>query len=228
MARGDSAFDTTLAGGQIEASEVAEEGVVVVAVRVNADEVSTEQPVFGTLGSGGRPLVPDATGAAEAICARASDGLPVIAVRDLRIETARQSEPAEGTVYTAGYYGAELRIEVVDEEERSTVTLDDANGSALVLDDQGVRAPTSPLVQGDPGAALDVALAAPLVDFAKNGGPVLIALMNAINTLAPGTFTPQQITDMTTATAAYLTPAAGQVPAAPATRAPDLRGEPGA
>lgn len=228
MARGESAFDGPLAGGQIEATEVSEDGAVLASVRVTDDEKSAAQAIFSALGDGGRPLPPDDAGAAEAICARASDGLPVLAVRDLRIEEARAAAPAEGTIFKAGYFGAELRFDVVDGEERSTITLDDANGTTLVLDENGVQAPTSPLIQGDHAAAEDVALAQPAIDLLKQIGPITLLLASAVNVLAPGTITPQQIADLTAALAPYLVPASGGTPAAPTTRAPDLRGEPGA
>lgn len=228
MATGDSALDGPLAAGQVEATEVTAEGVVVAKVQVHVDENSPRAPVFSALGAGGRPLPRGTDGAAEVIAARVSDGLAVMALRDLRIETAREEEPAEGTVYFAGYHGAELRFDVVDGEERSTVTLTEAHGVELVLDEEGVRAPTSPLVQGDPDNAEDVALAAPAVALLKQLGPIALKLAAAVNALAPGTITPQEITDLTTALAPYLVPAAGAAPEAPATRAPDLRGAPGA
>jgi len=188
-------------------------------------ESSTGEPVFGVLGSGGRPLPPNANGAAEAICARSSDGLPVIAARDLRIEKARTATPEEGTIFKAGYFGAELRFEVVSGEERSTATLTDANGRDLVLDEQGVRVPSSDLVQGDPDVAADVLLAQPAVDLLAEIGPIVLALAAAVNALAPGTVTPTQIANLTTKLAPFL---AGGSPSAPTTRAPGVRGAPGA
>jgi hypothetical protein len=225
MATGESAFDGPIESATIEATEISDEGVMLASVEVNEDDASPREAVYGSLGDGGRPLAPDDDGAAEAICARASDRLPVIAARDLRIEKARATTPAVGTVYKAGYYGAELRFDVVDGEERSTATLTDANGSELVLDEDGVRAPTSPLVQGDPGTAADVLLAQPAIDLLAQIGPITLLLAAAVNALAPGTITPQQITDLTTALAPFLVPGS---PNAPTTRAPDLRGEPGA
>lgn len=213
---------TEITGATIESSEIVE-GVALVSVEVNEDDTSARERVYGSLGSGGRPLPPN-DGAAEAICRRVDNNLEVIAVHDLRIETGRATPPAEGTVYKAGYYGAELRFDVVSGQQRSTATLTDNAGRTLVLDDQGVRAPSSPLVQGDPGAAQDVLLAQPAIDLLQQLGPITLLLAAAVNTIAPGTITPQQITDLTTALAPFLLPGP---PEAPTTRAPDLRGEPG-
>jgi len=220
MARGESAFDGPLAGVTVKGSQISE-GVATVNVEAfPGGEGSTGEPVYGVLGDGGRPLPPNTDGAAEAICARSADGLPVLAVRDLRIETARAATPEEGTVYKAGYYGAELRFEVVSGEERSTATLTDANGSDIVLDEQGVRVPTSPLVQGDPNVAQDVALAQPLIDVL---GALYTFAVNAAAALS-GLGTPVDISTLTTKIAPYL--AAGS-PNAPTTRAPGVRGAPG-
>jgi len=224
MARGESAFDGPLAGVTVKGSQISE-GVATVNVEAfPGGEGSTGEPVYGVLGDGGRPLPPNTDGAAEAICARSADGLPVLAVRDLRIETARAATPEEGTVYKAGYYGAELRFEVVSGEERSTATLTDANGSDIVLDEQGVRVPTSDFVQGDPDVAADMLLAQPAIDLLAEVGPIVLTLAAAVNALAPGTVTPTQIANLTTKLAPYL--AAGS-PNAPTTRAPGVRGAPG-
>lgn len=212
-----------ITGATIESSEIVD-GIALVGVAVNEDDKSARERAYGSLGAGGRPLPPNGDGAAEAICRRVDNSLEVIAQHDLRIEHDRASAPAEGTIYQAGYHGAELRFDVVSGEQRSTVTLTDNAGRVLVLDDQGVRAPTSPLVQGDPLAAKDVLLAQPAIDLLKQIGPITLLLAAAVNTLAPGTITPQQILDLTTALIPFLVPGS---PDAPTTRAPDLRGEPG-
>ena len=224
MAHGDSAFDGVLASTTIVGASTSR-GVLLLNVEaIHGGESSSGEPVFGTLGSGGNPLAPDDDGAAEAICARSSDGLPVIAARDLRIEKARAVPPEKGTIYLAGYHGAELRFEVAG-STRSTATLTDAHGSDLVLDEDGVRAPTSPLIQGATASARDVLLAQPAISLLAQIGPITLLLAAAVNGLAPGTITPQQITDLTTALAPFLVPGS---PSAPTTRAPDLRGAPGA
>ncbi len=226
MAGGQGAFDTggPLAFARIESTEV-KDGVVLAAVRVSEDDGGAGEEVYGGLGDGGRPLPLDSDGGtAEAVCVRAASGdLPVLGIRELRIETGRAAPPGEGTIYKAGYYGAELRFDVVDGEARSTVTVTDNAGRDLVLDDQGVRVPSSPLIQGDPGAAKDVALAGPLVDLVGALYTVVASLATAVNSLAgPGTI---DISNLTTKAAPYLAPGS---PAAPTTRAPDLRGAPGA
>jgi hypothetical protein len=60
------------------------------------------------------------------------------------------------------------------------------------------------LTVGDPGTWQNVALAPDLVNYVQNAGPTIVALMTAINVLAPGTFTPAQIAAMTNAFAPYL------------------------
>lgn len=57
---------------------------------------------------------------------------------------------------------------------------------------------------GDPLSAQNVALAPDLITFVQNAGPTLTALMTAVNVLAPGTFTPAQITAMANAFAPYV------------------------
>lgn len=226
MAGGEQ-FDKAHAGGTIETTEIVD-GVALAAVLVSEGddgerEDDSRVPVFGALGVGGRPLDSDSDGAAEPICARLSDGLAVMCARDLRIERGRGSEPAKGTIYFAGYHGAEVRFDVAS-SSRSTVTVTDNNGRDLVLDDQGVRAPSSPLIQGDPNTAADVLLAQPAIDLHKITGQIVLLLAAAVNGLAPGSITPTQISDLTTALAPFLVPGS---PSAPTTRAPDLRGEPG-
>jgi hypothetical protein len=219
MAGGEQ-FDKVLTGATVESTDIVD-GVVLAAVRVSEDETSDREPVHGALGVGGRPLDQDDDGAAEAICARASDGLPVMALRDLRIEQGRASEPAKGTIYLAGYHGAEVRIDVAD-SSRSTITITDNAGRDLVLDGDGVRVPSSPLIQGETAAAKDVALAEPLVDLVVALYNVVATMAAAVNVLAPGSV---DITTLTLKAAPYLVPGS---PAAPTTRAPDLRGAPGA
>lgn len=225
MARGESAFDGPLAPGTIEGSQITGNGVATFNVSVmSGAENSTDEPAFAALGSGGRPLAPDDDGKAESISARTADGLPIVAMRDLRIEKARTSPPAEGTVYKAGYHGAELRFDVPSEGV-STATLRDSTGSELVLDGDGVRVPDVAFVQGDKALAQDLLLAQPAIDLLAEMGPIVLALIGAVNTLAPGTILPTQITNLTTKLGPYLAPGS---PSAPTTRAPNVRGQPGA
>lgn len=132
---------------------------------------------------------------------------------------------------------------------QESVVLGAASGAALVLASDGsatcksgngenfisitndgvtfsgdLRMPNSNLVVGDPSLAQDVALAQPLVDVLKVAGPMLLAIANAVNTLAPGSIPAPDIATLTMAVALYLTPGA---PAAPLTRAPRIRGQPG-
>lgn len=238
MAGGQGAFDTggPLTDATIEGTEVSPEGIVLAAVRVSEDDTGAREAVYGALGVGGRPLPLDKNGAAaEAICARLASGdLPVLASRDLRIEAALEAL-AEGTIYAAGYYGARLRFDVVNGEARSVVSLSDGAGRELVLDDQGVRVPSSPLIQGDPGAAQDVALAEPLVtallaiDASNLSVSAALSALAAIPSLSPAAAAlgaaVTALGSAHTALAPYLAPGS---PQAPTTRAPDLRGAPGA
>lgn len=224
-----SAFDDVLAAGKVAGSQISN-GVVTVNVAVTVDETgatvegSTGEPVFGALGVGGRALPEDADGFAETISARSSDGLPVIAARDLRIEKFRAGPPDEGTIYIAGYHGAELRFDVPSAGV-TTVELRDSATTKMQLDDRGVVVLGPGITQGTPGSAQDVALAQPAIDLLAEMGPIVLLLAAAVNTLAPGTIAPTQITNLTLKLAPYLAPGS---PNAPTTRAPKVRGAPGA
>ncbi len=223
-----SAFDDVLASGKVAGSQVSN-GVLTVNVAVSVDETgatvegSTGEPVYGTLGSGGRPLPEDADGFAETISARSADGLPVLDMRDLRIEKARAAPPGEGTIYKAGYYGAELRFDVPSEGV-STFELRDSGTTKIQGDDRGVVVLGPGLTQGSPASAQDVALAQPAIDLLAEMGPIVLLLAAAVNTLAPGTITPTQILNLNTKLAPYLVPGS---PNAPTTRAPKIKGTPG-
>lgn len=226
MARGESAFDGPLAPGTIEGSQITGNGVATFNVSVmSGAENSTDEPAFAALGSGGRPLAPDDDGKAESISARTADGLPIVAMRDLRIEKARASTPAEGTIYLAGYYGAELRFDVASDEQRSTVTLRDGQTTQVQLTTDGVMVTGPGFTEGTPATAQDLLLAQPAIDLLAEMGPIVLALAAAVNTLAPGSITPTQITNLTAKLAPYLAPGS---PSAPTTRAPKVRGNPGA
>jgi hypothetical protein len=85
-------------------------------------EQSTEEPVYGALGVVSRPRDPSSAGAAEAVSARRADGLPVIALRDLRLNKAR-GHVAPGTVSVVGYGGAFLSIDDAPNGGGSVLTL---------------------------------------------------------------------------------------------------------
>ena len=141
-------------------------------------------------------------------------------MRDLRPEKARAAPPGEGTVYLAGYHGAEVRFDVPSAGV-ATFELRDSGTTKIQGDDRGVVVLGPGLTQGSPASAQDVALAQPAIDLLAELGPAMLIAMAAINTLAPGTYTPTQITNLTTKLAPYL------APGAPTTRAPKLRGTPG-
>lgn len=246
MAGDNGAFDTRgpLAIAAVKGSQIDDvTGAHLLAIEVTVAEDGTaidggdREQVYGSLGAGGRPLSPETDGtAAKVVCARASSGdLPVLGARDVRIEAALEDPPDEGTVWHAGYHGACLRFDVVDGEARSVVTISDGAGRKLVLDDQGVRAPTSPLIQGDPGLAQDVALAQPLVSMVLSLDAAVLSTASAMTALAalPALAAAAAalgaaataLTAAHTAMAPYLVPGS---PSAPTTRAPDLRGAPGA
>lgn len=218
MANGDSAFDTVLAGGTLASTSITNNGAMLAAVEgISGGERDDAAPVFSALGAGGRPLPPDDDGEAEVVCARASDGLPVIAQRDLRIEKGRAAPLAEGSVYFAGYHGAEVCISR-QSAGVSIVTVRDSSGEQLVVAESGVR-------QGDDTLAKDVLLAQPAIDLLNQIGSMLVTLYGVANALAPGSVNPAQIAQFQAALLPFL---ASGTPNAPTTRAPKLRGEPGA
>lgn len=192
-------------------------GTLALEVRPDGEGDPSAVVFGGALGTAGsRPLDPDSDGAAEAIAARSSDGLPVLVLRDLRIEAAA-GVARKGTVRLAGYHGALVAI------------ADQGDGTSLVVvSGSDLRVPDTAIVQGDIGAAKDVALAEPAVALLAEMGPIVLELAAAMNILAPGSVTPFQITNLTTKLAPYLVLASGPTPAAPTTRAPKLRGAPGA
>lgn len=66
-------------------------------------EQSKQESLFGALGVVARPKAPDATGTAEVITARTSDGLQPLAARDLRLNA--KVNPKEGEVTVVQYGG---------------------------------------------------------------------------------------------------------------------------
>lgn len=113
MAGGDSAFDRTLAPTTIKGSDTARNGVVLLNVeKIAGGESSAGEPTYATPGDIWRPLDPTDDGAAEAICAEASDGLPVIAARDLRIDAAASTPIAKGVRRIAWYRGVQISMSV--------------------------------------------------------------------------------------------------------------------
>ena len=277
MAGDDSAFDRTLQGTTVKSTDVGADGVVLADVEAFAGgEADKGAPIFGALGVVSRPLDADADGAAEALCARASDGLPVMALRDLRIDKSAAVPLAKGTVRLAGYRGATVSIAVAPSGTGSIVTLyvpfehgadgaptkahvltmdptsgqeavvlAAASGAALTLAKDGsttcrsgngenfvsitndgvtfsgdLRMPNSNLVVGDPSLVKDVALAQPAIDALAIIGQIVTLLAGAVNGLAPGTITPVQLTQLSTAIAPYTSGGA-------TCRAPRIQGQPG-
>ena len=120
MAGFDSAFDAILAATTIRGSSITENGVPLFDVEQHPAEEeegipavgSAAEPVYGVPGDLWRVLDPDDDGAAEAVCARSSDGLPIIAARDLRIDAAAATELAKGTRRIAWYRGVQISMSV--------------------------------------------------------------------------------------------------------------------
>lgn len=122
----NSAFGGPLTTATIKGSTVVN-GILLLAPEVFADDDvrddSSGEPVFGALGIVARPLDPDADGAAEAVCARSSDGLPVLALRDVRLETAAAVGLEKGTIRLCGYRGIQLSMSVAPSGTGSIATL---------------------------------------------------------------------------------------------------------
>ncbi len=120
MAGFDSAFDGRLAATTIKGSSLTAAGVPLLDVEQHPAEEeagipaigSGAEPVYGVPGDLWRPLDPTDDGAAEAVCARTSDGLPVIAARDLRIDAAAATELAKGTRRISWYRGVQISMSV--------------------------------------------------------------------------------------------------------------------
>lgn len=85
-------------------------------------ETSSEETSYAGVGLISNPRPADAAGHAEAVALRAEDGLPTIALRDLRITKAR-GPIAKGAVSLAGYGGAFLTIDDAASGTGSVVTL---------------------------------------------------------------------------------------------------------
>lgn len=200
-----------LVAATVKASSIGQNNAVLLHVEVSdGGEASPEVPVHGSIGVSCRPLDPTDDGAAEVICARADDGLPVLAARDLRLEEAAGTLE-KGTVRIAGYHGARVSIEVQD-----------ASTSLVFVRGSDLRVPETDIVQGDPNTARDVALAQPLVEVLVELSTAINAIGTALNSLAPGSV---NLVSLNLKLAPYLVPGS---PSAPTTRAPGLKGEPGA
>jgi hypothetical protein len=118
MAGGDSVFDGPLAPTTIKGSSLSPNGVPLLDVEEypEADGIpavgSAAEPVYGVPGDLWRPLDPTDDGAAEAVCARSSDGLPVVAARDLRIDAAAATDLEKGTRRISWYRGVQISMSV--------------------------------------------------------------------------------------------------------------------
>jgi hypothetical protein len=79
-------FDWVFTLGRVVATALeGTKGALLANVEGIEGETSNRQLVYGPLGWFGRPLVPDANGAAEVICIRTEDGLLPIGMRDPRL-----------------------------------------------------------------------------------------------------------------------------------------------
>lgn len=85
-------------------------------------EQSTDEPIYGALGVLSRARAADTLGHAEAIALRTDDGLPTVALRDLRITRAR-GNVAHGAVSLAGYGGGFVGIDDAPTGTGSIVTV---------------------------------------------------------------------------------------------------------
>lgn len=129
MAGGDSAFDGILASGTIRGSSLSSKGSPLFDVEQHPAEGdipavgSASESVYGLPCVVFRPLDPTDDGATEVVCARASDSLPILGARDLRIDDAAATDIAKGTARFAGYRGANLSISIAASGDGSVVQL---------------------------------------------------------------------------------------------------------
>lgn len=117
------------------------------------DETANDQEVYGTLGVYGRPLPPDANGAAHVLCARVEDGLLPIAMIDRRLSV--RTNAKEGEIGIAQYDGGFVSLKrnadgdgtdvtiyapKADGSKASVISIDtsDANSNITLMHDSGV------------------------------------------------------------------------------------------
>lgn len=123
-------FDRVLAFCRVVGAELGKQSpAVLVALRGLADgddaataEGAADEPVYGAGAVLFRPMLPNDLGAAEAVCGRTDDGLPVIAMRDLRISKSRGSMQL-GSASLCGYNGSFLGTDKSPDGTGDVVTL---------------------------------------------------------------------------------------------------------
>lgn len=124
MATGESAFDRPIAAATVQGTVISDKGVTLANVEaIQGGESDTGAPIHGALGVVSRPLDPDNTGAAEALCVRSSDGLVVAAMKDLRLEQQAAVPLKKGTIRLSGYRGATVSVSVAESGTGSVITL---------------------------------------------------------------------------------------------------------
>jgi hypothetical protein len=132
------AFDWTFTLGRV-VSTVLEGAKRVLLANVEGieGETSNKQVVYGTLGWFGRPLPPDANGAAEVICIRVDDGLLPIAMRDPRLSV--KTNAKDGEFGIAQYHGGFVSLKANATNDGTDVTIyapkaDGSKASAISID----------------------------------------------------------------------------------------------
>jgi hypothetical protein len=116
-------------------------------------ETANKQIVYSALGWFGRPLPPDANGAAEVICIRVEDGLIPIAMRDPRLSERTNAKNGEIGIaqYDGGFVslkrnadgdGTDITLYApkADGSKASVISIDttDANSNVTIMHDSGV------------------------------------------------------------------------------------------
>jgi hypothetical protein len=116
-------------------------------------ETANKQLVYSALGWFGRPLPPDANGAADALCARVEDGLIPFAMRDPRLSVKTNAKNGELGIahYDGGFIslkrnaasdGTDVTIYApkADGSKASVISIDttDANSNITLMHDSGV------------------------------------------------------------------------------------------
>lgn len=116
-------------------------------------ETANKQIVYSALGWFGRPLDPDANGAADALCARVEDGLIPFAMRDPRLSVKTNGKKGELGIahYDGGFVslkrnatndGTDVTIYApkADGSKASVISIDTttANSNVTIMHDSGV------------------------------------------------------------------------------------------
>lgn len=116
-------------------------------------ETANKQIVYSALGWFGRPLPPDANGAADALCARVEDGLIPFAMRDPRLSVKTNAKDGELGIahYDGGFVslkrnatsdGTDVTIYApkADGSKASVISIDTttANSNVTIMHDSGV------------------------------------------------------------------------------------------